>query len=168
MEASLLLGAIDGAGEDKEGLTDDVLRNHLEKKAATSPETIKLERLDSIVKSELKMNMKDVSSRSRMLSLFVDYTAIIKRHGVGSRNKQQDRRHPRPLRSSIDQFSNSSTVRPGLRQKRVAQEFKRLHGTIYSTVRSVRAFGQWTPQQGCSYGNHPNYAERISVLRNKK
>lgn len=81
VEASLLLGVIEGAGEHYDDLTDESLRAHLEQKATTSPETISLDRLDSIIKAELRMNMKDISSRSRMLSLFVSYTSIIKRHG---------------------------------------------------------------------------------------
>lgn len=55
----MLLGVIDGASPNYEDLTEELLRVHPEKNATTS-ETIWPERLDSNVKNDFRMNMKDV------------------------------------------------------------------------------------------------------------
>ena len=81
IESALLLDLIPGA-TDYKSLTDDVLRKYLEDKARESKETVSLATLDKIVERKLHMNMSDSSAKSRMQSLFVSYTTLLRRHGL--------------------------------------------------------------------------------------
>lgn len=80
LESAIALGFIEVISYD--ALSDSDLREHLNHKAEESQETATLDTLDDIVDRNLRMNMKDKFSKSRMESLFVSYHALLRRNGL--------------------------------------------------------------------------------------
>ena len=81
IQSALALGFIKRF-DDYESLTDSALMVYLESKATESKEYLDLDTLDSIVRSELSMDMRDKYFKSRMQSLFLDYYCLLRRHGL--------------------------------------------------------------------------------------
>lgn len=71
LESSIDLGFItnDTSYED---LTDEQVRAFVETRSADSKEVVTLEKLDKIVKNELRTNMKNSNAKARMQDLFAD------------------------------------------------------------------------------------------------
>lgn len=81
IESALALGFIEGhSNYDK--LPESKLRAYLEKKAEESKEAVNLDTLDSIVRTELKMDMSDSNATSRMESLFMAYHKLLRINGL--------------------------------------------------------------------------------------
>ena len=79
-ESAIALGFIEATSYDELSETD--LREHLDQNAQESLETITLETLDEIVDINLRMNMKDKNSKSRIESLFVSHHSPLRRKGL--------------------------------------------------------------------------------------
>ena len=80
LESAIALGFIEA--DDYDSLTDSVLRVHLEGKDKESEDSVTLEALDDIFERELKMDMKDTNTRSRIETLFVSYHSILRHNGI--------------------------------------------------------------------------------------
>lgn len=81
LESAIALDLIPDASSYND-LTDTVLRKHLEAEAIDSKEALSLDALDEIVNRELRMDMANPNSRSRMQTLFVSYHKLLRRHGI--------------------------------------------------------------------------------------
>ena len=68
LESIVFVGFIENV-DSVDTLTNEQLLKYLEKKAEESKETLTAPILDSIVERELRMDMKDLSSKSRMEAL---------------------------------------------------------------------------------------------------
>lgn len=58
------------------------LRGFLENRAQESEYTIVLSSFDSIVRSELRMDLSDRSAQSRVEILFISYQTLLRRNGL--------------------------------------------------------------------------------------
>ena len=68
-----------------------MLPAYLESKASDYKEFLDLNALDSLVRSELKMDMRDKDSKSRVKSFFIDYHALLpqKRSVLGDKGQPE-------------------------------------------------------------------------------
>lgn len=88
LESVIELGLIkDGDDQDAvtsvEALTSRTLRSFLNSKVKENKDTVDLSSLDSIIKSQLKMDMSDRNAQSRVENLFISYRTLLRRNGLG-------------------------------------------------------------------------------------
>lgn len=81
LKSTLALGLNDSAN-DYDTINENALRQYLEKEAEDFRETLTLSGLDSIVRKDLKMDMKNKDARSRMKSLLIEYHTLLRRNGL--------------------------------------------------------------------------------------
>lgn len=63
-------------------LSDNELRADLEKQAERPKSTITADKLDHMVKEELRINMRDEDALSRTLNIFMSYRTLMRKYGV--------------------------------------------------------------------------------------
>lgn len=81
LESKIALGFIEDV-KDFASLTDAQLRTFLEERSKESKTVVTLDKLDSIVESDLRTNMKETSASTRMEDLFTSYHTILSRHAL--------------------------------------------------------------------------------------
>lgn len=81
LKSTIALGLIPSVSSYEE-LTGNTLREYLDNEAAESRNTVTLTSLESIIKRELRMDMKNPDGSARMRNLFIDYHTLLRRYGL--------------------------------------------------------------------------------------
>ena len=81
LESAISLGFLRGV-EDYESLSDETPREYLDHKAKLSKDATTLDSHGKLVGNEIRMDMTDLDTRSRMKCSFIAYHSLLRRNGV--------------------------------------------------------------------------------------
>lgn len=123
LESVIALSFINGVSK-YEALSSDDLCHFLKSSSEQSKEVVFLEKVDEIVKAELRTNMDDSNAKSRMENLFVSYHALIKRHGL-SRILEDNQK--------FAVYHVLSAIRPNILKERLTSDLEFSHHELRKT-----------------------------------